>query len=349
MRTVKFTDLISQAFQKMEEVLFRPFAPKKWLRWVLIMVLSGSFAGFCNFGGFPNHSHPSSQSTKLGAHSPAQKNFSYKAFAAAHPWMWEVVAMVGVLFIALSILGMWLSARFKFIWFHVLVHGDVSITQIFGQYRTAARSLFKFYLLNMLAIIGGIWIFICAGIALAMFSKFNLANLGIWWVFIILCVLAVAFLLYWSILIVSIYLGNFMVLIMAMDRCPLGEAWSKFWKIYWENRRDFGGYLLFLILISLVLSIAMGIVLIFVMVGVLLAGLLIFGMLYLILAVFLKLKLLFIILSIIIGIPFFIGMLILIYFAYLPASVFASYFNYYFFSSLNVGYQPFEPKLPPTT
>jgi len=256
-------------------------------------------------------------------------------------YMWGI-GIVGILLVVPFVLfSIWLSARFKFVWFDAIVNNDASVIDPFKKYKSEGHSLFRFYvlvtvssgLLLLLLVSWGYFLGKASGIfdadfAWSFFAFMKLFGLQIF--ILIFSIMAVAF--------INFIVDHFIVTIMAMRNISFVPAVKEFWEMFKVNQKDVGLF----IVINIGLAIGAGVMaLIVVAVGGLIAGLVgffIFGLLYLVIAVFLKLNVIFTILAVLMGVPFVVAVLIVLIAMGLPFAVFFRNFSLYFISSLDCGY-----------
>lgn len=369
MRTIKITDLITKSFEHTKHVLFMPFVLKKWLRLLFIAVLAGAISG----GGLGGNSGRDSEdkaeasleanyignqeadsadagtdeaSTKTKRSSERLKATvaKLKLYLAEIPpgILWTVVSLTVLVVTGLILLLMWLSARFKFVWIHDIIHNDAAIAAPFRDYRKQGDSIFKLSIvvgLLFLVLLGimGVWVY---GTVVALGSVkngiANMATAGISFTLVIVAFLAVGIV----VLVWNIFVEHFVTPIMMLERSTYLPSWNKFYAVYKSNKWEFWLYLLVLLGMGIVCSIIEGIVcVIFGIAGVLTAGI-IGGIGYLVFAILLKAKIVFVGFAIGAGIPLLIVFVLGIFSVFLPFAVFFRSFSLYFLSSLNAGYVP---------
>jgi hypothetical protein len=377
MRQIKFSELIGYSYNRAVLILFKDFSLKKWLCLLLIAYLSGAAGSGGNFNwkfssGQENESEAQSTSQEFGAsgkemvldvytgkYVERETNEEYledspfvadpgesplRKLTKDWPSWFFWLAGIGILLaLALMIFFTWLASRFKFVWFNAIVNNTAAIKEPFSRYRLPAASLFQFFLIVSfawiaVALAAGYWIYRTL-VSIGAFSE------GFEWSFSFLAghfgfllVVFVVVMIVMAILFVCI--EHFVVPIMAMEACSFTAAVRKFWSVTKGSQKDFWLYLLVLIGLGIVTTIAAGIMAFIMAFVVLLAGGVIFGVPYLLIAVLLKLKWLFVVFVVIAGLPFAVTFVLLIISLGLPFHVFFKCFSLYFLSSLNCGYQP---------
>lgn len=370
MRTVRITDLITKSFDHTKRVLFQPFAFKKWLRLLFIAMLAGAISGGGLGGSWDNDSDDDAEvslETKNAVNQEVQAGTPSAGEASTEKTTkrkesWKVASakvksylasfppgfLLGFgLFILLLITGLillftWLSARFKFVWLHAIMHNDAAISVPFREYRKQGDSFFKVSLvagLLFLVLIGAVVFWVYGTIVAVGSLKNGIANMAT--AGLSLTVAAVIFLAAVVALCVwNIFVEHFVAPVMMLDKSTYLPSWGKFSGIYKKNRGDFWLYLLVILGIGIVCSIIEGILCMMLgLAGVLAAGV-VGGIGYVVFAILLKAKILFIGFAVGAGIPLFIVFVLGIFSIFLPFAVFFRSFALYFFSSLNEGYVP---------
>lgn len=365
MRTVPIPKLINLSVKRTRVILFNNFSFKKWVLLLFIAFMAGALGS-----GNPG-SRGDDDSEKPAAPHQTKINYAIetKVLDTAAPYyvsddgvyqrdlfaqqdqygnfintpyvsdinpklILTFIKMLGIVFIIpFVILFLWLNSRFKFIWFKAIVDNDASIKEPFKQYKAEGNSLFKFYLVFILSLI----IFI-TGLAIGAPLIFNPQEGWLNFILIILLILTVTALL----IILGIYLDNFVITIMAMDHCKISGGWKKFTDIFRQNRKELALYILVLLGLNIVSVIISFLIMLICVIILVLIGLLIFGLPYLIIVSLLKSELIFIIFAVIAGIPFALLILFIFLGISLLSAVFFRSFSLYFLSSLNCGYSPLQ-------
>lgn len=362
MRNTKFMDLITHAYEATQELLFKSFDIKRWLKFVLIVFLSGSFIGGFNvldinqFFNFDKKIPQNVQEAKESADkAQALKNTNdtedFKAVSEVfnkftiqknNLLLVAFAFLIFIFIIASTLVFMWIGSRFECVYFQTLISKSPEIRRDFHLFKLQGDDLFKFYLKNFG--IGLIFFVMCLGCAFGAAIWFQplmqLSSPMVWILSIIVGVLILSAFVCWFLIVVNVYVKQFVVSIMLIDQSGFDQAWSRFWAIYKERNKDFLQYLLMIILINIILAIVVSLAMLVCILALLLVGVIIFGSIYILTAVLLKSLLAFTIIAAILAIPFIGALIVLGCSVALPAAVFMRYFSLYFLSSLNVGYQP---------
>lgn len=376
MRHIKITTLIGYSFDRTKLILFQPFLFKKWLSLLLIAYLAGALGlgsgGGSSVGdrGEEAEAAPQQQTLSFLRNTADQdeliqrdQEWEYtkvegEELVSPQQWLskitkdWPawlfVLAGVGFLFIvAAGILFLWLSARFKFVWFNAIVKNVSSIEEPFKRYHREGDSVFKFLLVAAI-----IWI--AAFLTLAAWGFHSLAasgafNQGFEWSrpliirhFGFLMTISVISTTLWAVFMVC--LDQFIVTIMAMKKCSFQKALHRFGEVYRENWKDLWIYLFVIIGLGILTGIGVILLILVTVLLLMLAGGILFGLPYLLIVTLLKAKMLYMILAVIAGIPFAVAALLLFCSLGLPFAVFFRSFSLYFLSSLGCGYEPLSLK-----
>lgn len=375
MRAVKFTDLITLSIERAGVVLFKPFSAKKWLKFFLIACLAGAIPGGGFGGGTGSHSAKKADASPVivRQQTPSDDASAAQTARPRHPQktkerfnqqfddmiarfmllpaavMAAVIFVVTAIVLALTILFMWLGARFRFIWFEAIVHNRDAIRAPFALYKKEGDSIFKLSLVilfGFLMLIGILAAWVTATLVAVNFFKTGWAQAGG-----AIASLALAFGFFFAASIMLALWGmcveHFVITIMATDRINFRRAWRKFWPIYQKNVKDFWLYLLIVMGLGIVTSIIEGVIFVIVLLVFALAAFIIFGLAYVLFAVLLQAKALFWAVALVLAIPTGLAALAVIAAVGLPFAVFFRNFSLYFFSSINCGYVPlplFNPK-----
>ena len=378
MRQVEMTKLMGYAYERAVLMLFKPFAPKKWLWLLLIVLLScpssfqGNFSG--NFADFDRGEEASAPQgpgaareegmvldTYTGQYVREQETAEYvdepivagdpaAEFISGQPsWVLITAGICTVLILALIVLFTWLAARFKFVWFNAVVTDTTAIKEPFARYRTPGNSLFQFYLIMTVASLVLLAALAFWGyqtlVAIGAFGEgfkwsFALVLKYFGWIPVFLIVTAVLS------AIVFVFIEHFVVTIMALEQVPFMAGVRKFAAVYRQNTKDCWIYILVLTGLGIVAGVVAGIAAFILALGLMLVGGAVFGFAFLLLGVLLKAKWLFAIVSVAAGIPFGIVAVLLLLCVGLPFHLFFRAFSLYFLTSLDCGYAPLPLPLP---
>jgi len=349
--------LIDLSINRTKLILFQPFSWKKWLCLLFIALMAGALGGGNGNSG-SNYKWPGKaeavdygytieeekigqiDSSSYGEFKPENYPFYFEKLKAKFTTWGKSFIWFGLLIIlALAILYMWLSARFKFIWYDSIIKNDASVAAPFREHKDKGNSLFTVYLALLLLTLTALglialWIF-GTGKALGLFQPGGHWSFsGIAATFFLPVIIAITGIVF--LLIIYMAIDHFVVTIMAMDDCPFNLAWDKFISIYKTNRKEFWFYLLVLIGLSILCGIIALAVALVCLIPLLIVGAILFGIPYLLF----KMGAIFIILAVILGIPFIALGFLLLMSIKLPFAVFFRSFSLYFLSSIDCEYNP---------
>ncbi len=349
MREEKIGSLVGRSFEWTQAVLFKPFSLKKWLALLFIASLAGSMGGGGNGTGGNGGSKHKAQETKQTAAAGAQTDTPKAAKAEPAPspramlrkgisFIKTPVGMAvagGVLLFSfvMYVAWLWLSCRFKFIWFDAVIRNSSAISEPYRRYKPQAGSLFKASL-----VIGFFVSAFLAGWAVWIYGTG--ARLGAWkegfhWslsaglhIFALPAVVLVLAIL--ASLLFHVMIRHFVVPVMAMNKVPFLTALGQAWGIFRPRLGDLALYYLLLFALGMLAG-AITLVAIFAAVIVFgLIGLVVFGLLYWIFIGLLKMWPIFAVLAVILGVPY-------IFFAILAVSA-MSLITAVFFKSFGLNF-----------
>ncbi len=365
MQEISIGELIDNSLKRTKAVLFDNFSIKKWLKLLFIAWLAGSLGnGGINFPydkldkenkdykSTPYCIKSSPGRLKLmdstSADAESRGNISCKLLKRySSEKLRLIIAMATIIFLAIMVLFMWLTSRFRFIWLNAIIRNTSFVKEPFRHYRKEGNSLFKAFIalfivfLVFIALIG-LWVYSLGASSGIFDGGTNISLVKIFSIFLlplfVFVILVIAF------LIINTAINHFVIPIMAERGCLFLEGCRRFIDILRDNIKGFLLYLLVVAglgVVSLVvisgIAIISGIVLI-------LVGSVVFGLMYFIIAALLKAKIIYMICVMIVGVPYIIMILIVLYSISLPFAVFFRSFSLYFLSNLNCGYQPFLVK-----
>lgn len=320
MRQLKITAILDLSLERTKAILLQPFQLKKWLKLSLIAFLSGSLYWGFNWPTTHPSTHP----------------FLTKFFPSVTIPSQYVIFLFSALTVLSIIFFIWLAAHFSFLFLQNIMDNSTSIRKLLIKNKNLANSLFMF---NFRIVFYTILSWIVIGFIV--FKNFTVISLTfksfpIWTI-----IFGVSFFLIEIILlgIISFLTNNFIIPIMILDQCKIGEGWKKFIPIIKQNWKDCCVLLFVSLLINFILSIAAGIILLSVILAFLIIGVLILLPLYLVFILLLKWNFMILFIGGILGLLF-LAFLFFLMLLYLPLAIFTKNFALYFLSSLNCGYTP---------
>ncbi|HTL71883.1 MAG TPA: hypothetical protein VL863_01175, partial [bacterium] len=147
-REISVTDVIEPAYERVKQMLFRPFNLSKWITigfcaWLAGFGESGG-GGFNGFNGGGGHHH--------GHHGQEVEEFRHFYQQAQDyllmniGWIVPLAAIVVLLALALWVTVLWLSCRGKFMFLHCVALDKAEVEVPWKKYAAPANSLFWFRL-----------------------------------------------------------------------------------------------------------------------------------------------------------------------------------------------------------
>ena len=231
MLEIKYWEPVGVAWNRMKDVLFRPFNFEKWM----VMGFAAWFAGLNTGGG--------SGSSSWGNHQePSDVSQSLQQFWAEYSTV--VLAVGGGVLIVILILGIlfsWIGARGKFIFLDNVIHNRAAIVEPWKKYRIQGNSLFLWNLaLSCIALILFLLILvICLPMAWPLFTNHSNILMGISGMVLGGCLLLI-YVLCFSYLGVFVY--DFVVPLMLKHNIGIRAAWTRFSVIL---KPQFGKFILY--------------------------------------------------------------------------------------------------------
>jgi hypothetical protein len=239
------TEAIEPALERMKSMLFRPYRFKTWLKIGFIGWLAGGASGSFNF------SVPSPRGGQGG-------DVGRDVIQIVRAWLHEhmlLIALIVALGIALSLVLLYLSCRFRFILFDSVLQKDAQIRRGWARYGQQAQRYLGF-LISLLfismaaaALIVGVplWRAYIRGV-------FNGGDVFAFLRVLVPVILAVFVFVIISAIITSLA-NDFGVPLLALDDSTIGGAWSALKKIIAAEPWAFAGYLGMKLVLSIAASV----------------------------------------------------------------------------------------------
>ena len=238
-----------RAFERMKDILFRPFNIQKWF----ILGFSAWLAALGDGGG---------SSGGGGSDFESGHGANSDWLAEAANWIEEnliVVVSIGLVvfavIVAISLAVLWIQSRGKFMFLDNVIHDRTLISEPWKQFKDVANSLFRWKFIFVLIIgfgflsLGG-WAFYIAWpmIQEKAFNMDALPSLVIIGVLFIVLVLAISY--------ISMLLENFVIPLMHRDGLPATVAWRKLLSLHRERTGAFVLFFLWMIVIGFLTGLA---------------------------------------------------------------------------------------------
>ncbi|MBI4430199.1 MAG: hypothetical protein HY587_00615 [Candidatus Omnitrophica bacterium] len=375
MRDIKLSTLVRKSIERAVQILFRPFDFKKWCALLLIVILSGGLGGGNSLNTlFPNRDlaeqiplerftaateETSETDVTEETAAPADENQPAPETPenpetatdteeqtesteppAVNPLLFILALILGL---ALSILFVWLSARFRFIWFNAVVQSSGAIREPFRRFQKEGNAVFKFLLIVVAGML--LYALLVLGLLFLAGQAFGVFKEGFSWSFgagLVFALIALVFAVVpaAAISIFFVAFEDFIVPIMAVESCGFRPAWKSFSEIYGQNKKDFWIYLLAKIGLGIVTALLQLMLFVGWALIAMVAGAILFGIPYYLFSALFKLDALFWISAVILGIPYLAVFLLLLFFINLPFAAFFRSFSLYYLTSLKTKYTP---------
>jgi hypothetical protein len=256
-REVSVTEPIEPAYERVKQMLFRPFNLSKWITigfcaWLAGFGESGGGGGgFNNFNGGDHHSAGNSGSAADGLRHGYHKVRDY--VLANLDWILPVAVMVVVLTVLICLVILWLSSRGKFMFLHCVALDKAEVEVPWTKFAGAANSLFRFRL--VVAVIGTVLILpMLAFIALTII---RMVLKGAPDVVGVMSAIALVLVMIGLILVFALIhklLMDFIVPIMFLRGGTCLAAWREFNSLLVANAGKFTLYLLFQIVLGMAIG-----------------------------------------------------------------------------------------------
>jgi hypothetical protein len=247
MEQISVTRPISQAIERVRQILFNPFDLGKWFTigfcaWLARLGESGGSGGG-NFNGNSNHGGDVHQQFEHARTYVVENLY----------WIMPVAICAAVFIFALMAIFIWLNSRGKFMFLHCVALNRAEVVEPWHRYEAQANSLFWFRLA-----LAAIWMVIAIPFAVLMvivtlpMFRNDAWNFG--GMLLLGGLFTGLFLIGMCFLLIRKLTTDFVVPIMFLrgNRCV--EAWREFRQLLGANFGNFVLYLLFQIVIGLVVG-----------------------------------------------------------------------------------------------
>lgn len=253
-REISVTDVIEPAYERVKQMLFRPFNLSKWVTIGFCAWLAGfgeSGGGFNGFnGGGSSHHGNSVQGLEEFRHFYQQ---AQDYFLMNIGWIVPLAVIVVLLALALWVAVLWLSCRGKFMFLHCVALDRAEVEVPWKKFGRAANSLFWFRLgLGVLGLILMLPLLAFSAVLIMRMLLRGEPNLP--------AVMLVAGLVLGFILLALVFsvihkfLVDFVVPIMFLRGEICLAAWGEFYALLSAHFWKFAVYLLFQIMVNMVIG-----------------------------------------------------------------------------------------------
>ncbi|MBL7157263.1 MAG: hypothetical protein ISS92_03760 [Candidatus Omnitrophica bacterium] len=315
MKNQNYKEIINLSWQRTLTVLFRPFRLKKWMFLGLIVIFAGQLGGF-------NFNFNLKGADKINMQFNAIPEVISQNFALVF-----LILLAAIAILAIILLWIFIKSVFSFIFIESLRKDEASIRIPFHRNKALGASYYRFSVGFFLAIV-----FLMGALAAgAFFTK-------IFFPFILAAIIAFIF-----IVIISVFVEDFLLVIMYSENTGIKSAWQKFLPLLAQNAGSFFSYLLIKLLLgiaALIIGIALTILgviaLILIGGGIGLIGFLIYSIIP---AGLVKLVALWIL--VVVAVPIISFLAFLARLIVLPIGVFFRLFSIFFLGSVSLEYDIF--------
>ena len=255
-REISVTEAIEPAYERVKQMLFRPFNLTKWFTigfcaWLAGFGESGGGGGgFNGLNGFNGGNHSSSHPAEEFRHF----YFQARDYVAGNiNWILPVAVIVVVLCVVLWLLIIWLSSRGKFMFLHCVALDVAQVEVPWKKFARVANSLFRFRV--VVGLIGMVlmlpllvFIMVCIG-RMVLRGEADLAG--------VMSVLGLGFGFFLLVLVFGLihkFMVDFVVPIMFLRGGNCLAAWREFFALFTANFWRFVLYVLFQIVLNMVIG-----------------------------------------------------------------------------------------------
>jgi hypothetical protein len=257
-REISVAEPIAPAYERVKQMLFKPFDFTKWLTvgfcaWLADLGESGGSGGFNGFNG--NHFNNNSQPLEQFRHFYSEaRDYVMDNLG----WIIPVTVAVVLLGLALWVLMLWLSSRGKFMFLHCVALNKAEIEVPWSKFANAASNLFWFRLvLGLIGMVLMLPLLVC--IAITILQMVVLGEADFAGVMTAMC-LGLAFVVLSLVFaLIHKFMVDFVVPIMFLRGESCVGAWGEFYELLSANIWRFALYILF----QIVLTSAIGVIVLF--------------------------------------------------------------------------------------
>lgn len=257
MAEIRYWGPIGIAWERMKDVLFRPFSFEKWL----VMGFAAWIAGLNSGGGGSSGTNSRGGNDGFGEGLASGKEAFSEFWAEYGMLVLSIGSILLLIVIAFSVVFAWLHARGKFIFLDNAVYNRAAIVEPWKKYRKQGNSLFLWNLVvGSLSLVAFLLVLaICGAMMWPMIQSETLTSLGICGI-----VLGGAFFVLFSVFLSYLYCFayDFVVPLMFKYDTGIRAAWERFSSIL---KPYFGHFMLYgLVRALLALGVGVAVLLAFV-------------------------------------------------------------------------------------
>jgi hypothetical protein len=258
-REIGVAEPIAPAYERVKQMLFKPFDLTKWLTigfcaWLAGLGESGGSGGFNGSNRF-NGNNNSQPVERFRHFYDEARDYVMDNLG----WIIPVTVAVVLLGLALWVLMLWLSSRGKFMFLHCVALDKAEIEAPWSKFANAASSLFWFRLvLGLIRMVLMLPLLVC--IAITILQMVLQGEADFTGVMTAVC-LGLAFILLSLVFaLIHKFMVDFVVPMMFLRGGSCVAAWREFYELLSANIWKFALYILF----QIVLASAIGIIVLFV-------------------------------------------------------------------------------------
>jgi hypothetical protein len=230
-------DVVSPAFLRMKDLLFKPFRFGQWLRFAIVGFLAGEMGGS---GGCSNFRVPMNF-----PRSESGEQFQLPFPSGRGALFFIGLALAVFLVLVLALVFAYISSRMRFVLFDSIVDGECHIRE---SWIRRGRPAFRYFIFQIgigLAALASIALLIglpvLLGFSLGLFQnpREHILTLVLGGFILILVFFAwlIAFLL------LQVFTKDFIVPQMALDDLTASEAWRRLWAMMNAEKGGYAGYI----------------------------------------------------------------------------------------------------------
>jgi len=248
-------DVVSPAFERMKQVLFKPFRLGQWLRLALVGFLAGEMGGNGGCSARFPFDIPSS--------IPSSRTDQFQAIPGGAGLLFVLgIVLLVVLAFVLGLVFLYISSRMRFVLFDSVIDGQCRIRHSWGRRGAPAFRYFIWQILFSLA--GVLSLILLIGVPLLLaFAMGLLQNPREHILALVLGGLAVLFLFFaWLIVFIlgTVLTKDFVVPQMALDGRTATEGWSRLWAMMKSEKGGYAGYIGMKLVLTFATAVILGIV-----------------------------------------------------------------------------------------
>jgi hypothetical protein len=253
-------DAVSPAFGRMSKMLFNPFRFRTWLKigfigWLAGAIAAANFNSF-NFGTPSRDGFPTQSSDALGRKiSEAIGNFHISTYLG-------IIVCVVLLFVAVSLVFLYLFSRFRFILFDTIINKQAIIRRGWHQYGSQAGRYFIFWIVYTLLSWVALGLIVGVPFWHAYKSGAFRGDDALWALFAVIGSVVLGLLLFALVsAIVRTFAQDFLVPFMVLDDLGIGDGFAAIRQMVAREPGAWAGYLLMKLVLAIAAGIALWIVL----------------------------------------------------------------------------------------